>query len=180
MTPPIAKLRFQTPTEAVITGRGFYQLEEDALYVQVGPFDNSRRFFSYLEGDHVRLDIDRHGRLIFIEVDVARRHWQVADNLCFPENARESDIRWLDFRKTITDPQLITNRLRTILRLEFACANPSRAYRPAEHIVIETDENDHLVAIWIEDIIDDLAGQEIAAYRKQVRGSEHFFEQKRS
>ena len=78
------KLRISTPTEPIPPGRGFYQLEEDSLYVQIGLFSRDRRFFSYLESKNTRLDFDREGRLIFIEVDLPRRQWPVDLQLTRP------------------------------------------------------------------------------------------------
>ena len=50
-----AKLKISAPIEPIPPGRGFYQLEEDSLLVQVGVFDRRRRFFSYLQSEHVCL-----------------------------------------------------------------------------------------------------------------------------
>ena len=63
-------LKIETPAGPIPSGRGFYQLDEEILFVQIGLFLNSRKFFSYLETDNLLLDIDRNGRLIFIELDL--------------------------------------------------------------------------------------------------------------
>lgn len=166
---PEIKLRISTPVEPLVTGRGFYQLEDDTLYVQVAPFTDSRRFFSYLESEHIRFDIDNQGRLIFIEVNVPRRQWPVEDNLFIPETAEQADIRWLDFRNQIKDPSLISNQRRTQLLLRFNDFTSSRNFTLAESIIIQVDEQNNLMAVWISDIVDDLAGQEIATFREKTR-----------
>jgi len=175
MTAADLRLRISTPTEPIPPGRGFYQLEEDALYVQVGLFSASRHFYSFLECDSVRFDLDRNGRLIFIEVAVARRRWPVVPPLVAPPIVEPADIRWLDFRSEIPPPTLATNRKRTMLRLAFADRLPARAYYLAEDVVAQVDQHDRLAAIWIVDITDDLAGQEIGAFRKHFRADESFF-----
>ncbi len=168
MTIQSARLRISTPTEPLAPGRGFYQLEEDALYVQIGAFVPQHRFFSYLESEFVSLQFDRNACLIFIEVTLPRRGWKVDDKLIMPSAADPADIRWLDFRETIREPRLTTNKTQTRLRLQFTHNSPSRSFHIADNVILQADNNDHLAAIWIDDIEDDLAGQEIAAFRKQL------------
>ena len=167
MTIQSARLRISTPTEPTAPGRGFYQLEEDALYVQIGAFAPQHRFFSYLESEFVSLQFDHNALLIFIEVTLPRRRWEVADELIMPSVADPADIRWLEFRETIREPRLTTNKTQTRLRLQFTHNSPSRSFYIADHVILQADNSDHLVAIWIDNIEDDLAGQEIAAFRKQ-------------
>ena len=163
------KLRISPPTGDLLPGRGFYQLEEDSLYVQIAPFSNSYRFFSYLESEHVRFDLDREGRLLFIEVNCPRRHWRVVEDMSCPSHPHEADIRWLNFRCQMTNPELFTNQSRTALILRFAPAAETRTYRLAESVLLETCSDSTLAAVWITDIVDDLAGQCIAAYRRRFR-----------
>ena len=40
------------------------------------------------------------------------------------------------------------------------------------NVIIQVSENDQLVALWIFDIIDDIAGQEIASWRKALHNPE--------
>lgn len=169
MTVQAAQLRVSAPTEPIVPGRGFYQLEEDILYVQIGLFSRSRRFYSWLESPTVRLELDREGRLIFIEVDKPRRQWPTDENLEPPRRAEIADIRWLDFRQPIPDPDLRTNPRRTVLRISFSEQPGSNAYYLAQEVILETDEGRRPTAIWICRIEDDLAGQEIGAWRKRCR-----------
>ena len=165
----LPKLRISTPTEPILPGRGFYQLEEDSLYVQVGYFSGSRHFFSFLESDHIRFEIDRHGRVIFIEYNLPRRQWQVAKQFSLPQVVEPADIRWLDFREQIKDPTPFTNTLRTDLFLQFQeCEQPLNYYL-GDSVIIQVDNRNNLAGIWISDIVDDLAGQEISSFRKKLR-----------
>lgn len=163
-------LRISTPTEPTVLGRGFYQLEEDQLYVQVGLFSTNRPWFSNLESDVATLDMDRDGRLMFITVNVARRHWQVDVDLMLPTVAEPADIRWLDFREKMHPPKLIANTKLTMLKLLFASSKSYRTFFLAQNVLAQSDDNNRLTAIWVTDIVDDLAGQEIASFRKQMRG----------
>jgi len=152
-----------------VPGRGFYQLEEDALYVQIGMFDPRYRFFSYLESQSVQLELDRQARLIFIEVTQPRRHWEVSDDLQFPQAAEVADLRWLDFRDTIREPRLSTNHSRSLLHVQFSSRLPLRNFYLTRDVIAQLDASDRLAAIWINDIEDDLAGRAIASFRKRCR-----------
>jgi hypothetical protein len=168
------KLRISTLTEPILPGQGFYQLEEDTLYVQIGSFSKQRRFFSYLESENVRLDLDREGRLIFVEVSVPRRLWKIDSSLKPPSVVEPADIRWLDFRERVIDPVLLTDPERQCLVLRFTNEASPRNYFLAEKVIAQVNDRHELSAIWIIEIIDDLAGQRIGAFRKMVRDGDPY------
>ena len=160
-------LKIDAPTGPPAPGRGFYQLEEDALYVPVGEQTRRRRFFSWLESERVRFDIDKSGRLMLLEVDCPRRQWDVDSNLSGPSLAEPADIRWLDFRSFIPDPDLLTNSERTVLQLRFHTGDSWRWQALAQDVLIQTDRDLNLAAVMVTGIEDDLAGRRIAAFRKR-------------
>ncbi|MFH2047864.1 MAG: hypothetical protein ABIJ12_00300 [bacterium] len=168
-------LKISTPTEQLAPGRGFYQLEEDILYVQIGKFSSERKFYSYIESESLRLDIDKSGYLIFLEYKIPRRQWPVDDKFSLPKTIESADLRWIDFRERVGDPVVVTNKLRTKICFRFSDKPPKYSFYLAESVFLQMDKNDHLVAIWIDDITDDIAGKEIAAFRKKVRGRNSFF-----
>lgn len=130
------------------------------------------RFFSYLEAEQVRFDIDKSGRLLLIEVACARLHWRVDPGLKVPSIAESADIRWLDFRARIASPQLLTDPKRSLLMLQFTPSPSWRWYALAESILVQADQNQRLTAVMITDITDDRAGQQIAAFRKSLGASQ--------
>ncbi len=162
---PLA-VRISTPVVDTLPGRGFYQLDESSLYVPIGAADRSRHYFSSLESDRVRLDIDRDGRLMFIEITAARNTWVVTDKIEQPVWAEPADIRFLGFRTTIPDPQLLTDAGRQRLMLRFSPAPVARAVSIAESVVLSVDDRNSIVSMLITEIVDDLAGREIARYRE--------------
>ena len=165
----LPKLRVEAPAEELLPGRGFYQLEEEALYVQIAPFTKGHRFFSYLESPHVRLELDKAGRLLFIEVDLARRHWIVDEALVPPIAAVPATVRWLDFRDEIIAPEVRCDPRRLTMQLRFSTNQPTISYHIADNVMLQADTEQTLTAIWVTDIIDDLAGREIAAFRRAIR-----------
>jgi hypothetical protein len=162
------KLQINAPIDGTMPGRGFYQLEDDTLYVPIGA-PSKARFFSYIESEQVRLDLDKSGRLLLFEVERPRRHWPIDGDLAEPIDALPADIRWLDFRETIANPQIRTNANRGCLLLQFSTVTPSRAFYLADNVILRADENDRLVSIYVGKIEDDLAGQEIRRFRRQCR-----------
>ncbi|MEA3297208.1 MAG: hypothetical protein U9R56_05030, partial [candidate division Zixibacteria bacterium] len=123
------------------------------------------------ESDYVRLDIDREGKLIFIEVSLPRRRWKINPLHNKPSAATMADIRWLDFRERIPEPILSTSTDRTTLNLQFSRNTPATCYYLAESVLLQADEDGLLTRIWIDDITDDLAGQAISAFRRESRST---------
>jgi hypothetical protein len=163
------KLRILTPAQGPVPGRGFYQLDEDSLYVPVGPPEQHRRFFSFLESEQVRLDMDKDGRLLFIEVSSGRHTWTVVDELPLPTDTPPADVRWLDYRSSIPNPRLLCDQSRQTLLIKFSDALPSRHVLLAESVILTSDRQDHLVSILVTDIVDDVAGRSIARFGKEHR-----------
>ncbi|MFH1688156.1 MAG: hypothetical protein ABIE70_11635 [bacterium] len=165
----LPQLEISTPTEPIPPGRGFYQLEEDALYVQIGPCTHERAFFSWLESDELRMEFERRGRLVFLEVALPRRRWTKSGALAFPAPTEMADVRWLDFRQRLEPVALITDNAAALLQIRFAETTPSRSFQIAERVAVQTDQDHRLISLWIDGIVDDLAGQEIAAFRRYCR-----------
>lgn len=160
------KVRISTPTEHLLPGRGFYQVDDDTLFVQIGPFKRSRQFFSYLESSDFRIDIDRDGRPIFIEISLPRRRWQHLPGFKAPPALETADIRFTDFRQTIKQPALLASVDYTGLLIRFDRSSRSRCYRLADSVIVEVSDNGELMAFWVTDIVNDFAGQQLAVFRK--------------
>jgi hypothetical protein len=169
MARTLPKLRISSPTGPTTPGRGFYQLEESSLYVQIGLFSTDTPFFSWLESERVRFDIDQDGRLLFIEVDAGRHTWKEVPDLSLPAYSQPAELRWLDFRSSIPDPAIFTNHDRTTIHLRFPGAQPHRTLEIAEKVIVEVTEELCLAGLYVTELIDDLAGQEIARFREQCR-----------
>jgi hypothetical protein len=156
----------KTPEEARRFGRGFYQVEEDCLYVPLHP---ARSFFSYLDSDQVQLDIDQAGRLVFISVSIPRRQWPVNGDLTAPEPEYHADIRLLNFREHLQGTRLETDPKRSLLKIIYPGDHKSASvYALAEHVSCEISEEGRLVALWISKIEDDRAARQMAAWRKMA------------
>jgi hypothetical protein len=172
MPPRALQIRVSTPTETIPFGRGFYQLEEDALYLPiVYPGGEKNRFFSFLESEYLSLQIDRDGRLIFIEISLPRRRWQAMKTLVPPDTAATGSLRFLDFRRKLSEPSILSDFRRQNVMIRFGPGPAVHNYYLAQNIIAQVDRHDNLAAIWATDITDDIAGQELAAWKKIVRSA---------
>jgi hypothetical protein len=168
---PVQSLRvnISAPDGYLPRGRGFYQLEEETFYFPVEYPNHKEKFFSYLESDTVSLQFDREGRLIFIESPVPRRQWNLRDDLVHPEIAEPADIRFLDFRQPFPPPVIYCDRTRETILFQFGKGSSIHNYYLAENLIAQINADNFLMAIWAFDITDDLAGRDIARWRKTVR-----------
>lgn len=169
-------LKIEPPAGPIPSGRGFYQMDEEILFVQIGLYRDSRKFFSYLESEGLLLDIDRNGRLIFIELNMPRRRWKIKKELTIPKIVEPADIKWYNFRDKIYPPKIITNDKKNVLKLEFTNNTNPLFYHLADKVILETNSEKFLSAIWIEDIIEDFGGREIGSYRKSNRLDNSYFQ----
>lgn len=169
------RLQINTPAGPICPGRGFYQLEEEALFIQIGIFTEKKHFFNYLENEIVQFDLDREGYLIFIEIDLPRRRWETVENIHIPKRVEAADIKWLQFREELPDCNIFTNFNKSIMKIEFGKTDSPLFYYLADSVIVETDRNNNLAAIWITDITDDIAGKEIASFRKDNRLAKSYF-----
>jgi len=165
-------LRISTPTDNLPRGRGFYQLEEEELYLPIEYAEGKARFFSYLESETVSLHLDKTGRLIFIELTLPRRRWRYKENLIVPERAAIADIRFLDFRQSFKAPSVLCDKTRENLMLRFRRGSSAQNYFLAENLIAQVNDKKELMAIWVTNIIDDIAGREISSWRKSIRGED--------
>ena len=163
------KLELSPPTGSLLPGRGFYQLEEDSLYIALAKYPEPARYFSSIESDIVRFDIDLKGRLMTIEVDLPRRRWPVDETITYPTQATTADIRFSDFRESLATPALATDPDRQNLMMRFSNNTPTASYYLADRLLCQIDADQTLVTLWVTDIIDDLAGQEIRDFRSHAQ-----------
>ncbi|MCP4705112.1 MAG: hypothetical protein GY865_10920, partial [candidate division Zixibacteria bacterium] len=150
------------------SGRGFYQLEEESLYLPVEYPSNQKRFYSYLDSDTVSLHFDRAGRLIFIEVNIPRRRWNIKNDFVPPEIADSDEARFLDFRKSLIDPKVFCDKGKKHLLILFDNQPAKHNIYLAKNLIAQVTSSGFLTAIWVTDIIDDMAGQKIASWRHLI------------
>lgn len=156
----------KTPAAIQPVSRGFYQVEEDVLYIPLFP---GGKFYSFLDSDDVVFDIDQTGRLLFIQVRVPRHKWHIRKALRLPAAYTTADIRFLNFRDTLPPVVIETNPHESLLRLTFSDEKANAAYAIADNLLVETTASETLKTIWILAIENDRAARTMAAWRKQAR-----------
>lgn len=173
---PITAPEIQIRTPAgekgrIPSGRGFYQLEEESLYLPVEYRDNQKRFYSWLDSETVSLHLDRAGRLLFIEVDIPRRRWNIKEDFVPPEIAQPAEIRFLDFRKTLAKPKVFCDSNRENLLILFDNKPADQNIYLADNLIAQVSSSGFLTAIWASNFCDDRAGLEIASWRRSIHGT---------
>jgi len=164
------RIRINAPVGVVPYGRGFYQLEEEELYLAVEYPNERPRFFSYLESDSLSFHFDRRGRLIFIELLLPRRRWKEKNDLIVPQKAERADVRFLDFRSSFSRPAIYCDKRRQTLMFRFDRGPAVKNLYLAENLIAGVTDSNRMAMLWVSDIVDDLAGREIYAWRKKVHG----------
>jgi hypothetical protein len=156
----------KTPAPQQSVSRGFYQVEEDCLYIPIYP---GGKFYSFLDSPQAVFDIDNKGRLLFLKVLIPRRNWVIHKSLKAPTAAGSADIRFLGFRNSLPNIILETSRQKSWLRLVFERCDKMSAYAAAENLIFEITPNKELAAVWITNIEDDRGARGMAAWRKKLK-----------
>jgi len=166
VSPAPPRIVIQTPAPEPRFSRGFYQVEEDSLYV---PFHPARTFFSYLDSDEISLQTDNKGQLVFLQLQLPRASWNVTPKLACPEATVTADIRLVDFREQLPAETVTAPADKSTVRLAFAPASTTAAYRLTDSVVCEVTPDARLAALWITGIEDARAAAGMAAWRKQMK-----------
>ena len=165
------KLRISTPVQPIPHGLGFYQIEEESLHVQLGGGFEFRRFFSYIDSPVSRFDLDRQGHLMFLELPVSKRQWEIVEELPSSEMVEPADIRWLVFRKSIAAPKLFTDQNHSRLLVQFSDEPVQCYYYLADSVIVQVSACRNAVGIMINEIVNDSAGKKIAQFRRALSGN---------
>lgn len=166
MSPAAPRIVIQTPAPEPRFSRGFYQVEEDSLYV---PFHPARPFFSYLDSDRISLQTDNKGRLVFLQLLLPRTSWKVDPKLTRPEPGLTADIRLLDFRERLPEVEIESTADKSVVHIAFSGSAGTTAYHLTESVICEVTSDARLAAVWITGIEDDRAASRMAAWRKRMK-----------
>lgn len=178
-------VKVKTPAEISLFSRGFYQVEEDCLYVPVYP---AGTFYSYVDakrvdkstgddsGDmsrvHFSFDIDREGRLLFIKVSTPRRFWKIKDKMDLPAPLESADLRFLTFRASVGGAGIFYSPAQSTVFLRLNQDKIANTYMVTDNIIAGVSPNNFLAALWVSDITEDRAAQNMAQWRKELRVTE--------
>jgi len=148
---------------------GFYQAEEEALSVPIVHSEPRPRFHSALDADGVSLQCDKHGRLIFVQIRKPRRLWIGSKGIA-STSAPATDIRFLDFRCRIPEPEYLCDRLKNRLLIKFGEVTSSDSYRISDNVLALVYRKTILRGLFIDYLNPDRAGRSLAKWRRVVAG----------
>ena len=145
----------------------FYQAEEEALSVPIY-YENGRQpFHSALDSGSLSLQCDKSGRLIFVNVRKPRRLW-VGDHGIAATPSPPADIRFLDFRANIAEPEFLCSPKKSRLLIKFGDVYASDSYRIGDNVVAYLYKGCELRGLYIDLIREDRAGKELAGWRRLI------------
>lgn len=150
---------------------GFYQLEDDTLHIPLGGVAPSKRFFSYIDSPISRFDIDKKGRLVFIELTLPKRFWKKSMSLPCPDLSESAEIRWLDFRKTIGPPEIITDSSNSVVLIVLSDEIPAFTMAMADNVYLQVSDRGNACGVLVSKIIEDNAGRKLAEFRRELKAA---------
>jgi len=148
---------------------GFYQAEEEALSVPIVYTEPRPRFHSALDTDGVSLQCDKYGRLIFVQIRKPRRLW-IGSRGISSTPAPATDIRFLDFRCRIPEPQFLCDSLKDRLLIKFGDVASSDSYRISDNVLALVYRRTILRGLFIDYLNPDRAGRSLGKWRRVVAG----------
>ena len=145
----------------------FYQAEEEALSVPI-IYDNPRpRFFSALDSESLSLQCDNSGRLIFVQVKKPRRLW-IGDHGISAAPSPPADIRFLDFRCRIPEPEFLSDAKKQRLLIRFSPVHSSSSYQIGDNVFLYMNAEAELTGMYIDLVNSDRAGKKMSQWKRLV------------
>lgn len=145
----------------------FYQAEEEALSVPI-IYDNPRpRFFSALDSESLSLQCDNSGRLIFVHIKKPRRLW-IGERGVSPVPSPPADIRFLDFRCRIPEPEFLCDAKKQRLLVRFSPVHSSSSYQVGDNVFLYMSDESVLTGMYIDLVNSDRAGKKMAVWKRLV------------
>ncbi len=156
------------PVTPGISG-AFYQAEEEALSAPIIHENPRPRFHSALDSEGVSLQCDNQGRLIFVQVRKPRRLWIGAKGVSAAPSPA-ADIRFLDFRCQIPEPEYLCDQQKDSLLVKFGDVSASDSFRIGDNVLALVYQRRILRGIYIDCLQPDRAGKALAKWRRLVAG----------
>lgn len=145
----------------------FYQAEEEALMVPIIYENPHAQFYSSVESKGISLQCDKDGRLIFINIRKPRRLW-IGERGISATPSPPADIRILDFRCSINEPEFLCDRRKTRALIKFAEVHSCDSFQLADNVFLLVYQRKTLNGIYIDTIHPDRAGQHMKNWKDRV------------
>lgn len=145
----------------------FYQEEEESLSVPI-IYDNPRpRFYSALDSESLSLQCDNSGRLIFVQIKKPRRLW-IGSHGISPVPSPPADIRFLDFRCRIPEPEFMSDAKKRQLLIRFMPVHSSSSYQIGDNVFVYMSAEGELTGMYIDLVNSDRAGKKMSQWKNLV------------
>ena len=139
----------------------FYDQETNILSVNILPFEP---YDSYVESEDVRIDTDRNGRPVFIEVSRPQDEWHMESELALPVIGEAGILNLRETVRTFPTAEILCDQARKTVCLKFLARKGELVIRLADNMLAEIADG-FLVAIWLADVQTDYAGRRQSQWR---------------
>jgi len=144
-------------------GKAFYDNAEHLLnYV----LKTRGKFHSYIQSDHLSMDIDKKGQLLNIEVGLDKVSWVVRDDLTVPTEVPLRKLRFPDYRLDIECEEYFTNDSKDMLYIRFAEDKHVKTYEIAENLFADVNLVSELAGFWLLGVDEDYGFKKEMAFRR--------------
>ena len=137
-------------------GRAFR--DRDSQLIQYHEIPHSP-YHSYIAADPLRLDLDKDGVPIFVELDFAGGRFDVDGCLRPPLDFELGSVRLLDFPSRIGPHTLTTDESNSLFHITLSKHAPVLALQSGRGIIWEIDTDSCLSGLWLLKCQDDLYGR---------------------
>lgn len=149
------------PRDEIALAAAFYDQETDILSVNVLPFEP---YDSFVESDEVRIDTDRNGRPVFVEIFRPWDKWKIDPELSLPKADFKGAVNFGDTLRRFPSGEIFADRDRKTVCVKFLARRGDQVIRLADNILAETADG-FLVALWLTGIQLDFAGRKQSQWR---------------
>ncbi len=152
------------PARTLPHSAAFYDQESDILAVNILPFNP---YDAFVESEDIRIDTDRFGSPIYIEVAQAQKDWTIEPVLPFPSVSEAVELSIRETTRRFPGGSVSTDPAKSIARIRLLAREDGALYRVADHLLAEVADG-YLVGFWVDRIEMDFAGRKQARWRAET------------
>ncbi len=149
------------PARTLPRAAAFYDQETDTLAVNILPFSP---YDSFVESEDIRIDTDRFGSPIYIEVARTRKEWEIDPALQVPSSQDDMVLSIRQTTRRFPGGTLIADPTKSFAFIRLLARRGVGVYRIADHLLAELADG-FLVGFWIDRIELDFGGRKQARWR---------------
>lgn len=146
--------------------RGFYDTIGDTLSVGI---KQKGKFKSTIDGEDCSFDLTRDGKILNIDIWTPRRDWTVERAIHPPEEYEKLNVLLDPAARELEVLDFLTDESRSTLNIKLSKDRVSRFVSSATNLIIELNDRDELLGLWLTNITDDINFQKEGEWRRSIK-----------